>query len=407
VKTKRLKIEAGIYRVVSHGKPMYVAIKKVKGKKLEQRFKKYQDASLFMKSFNQKKPLNHVENPSSSTLKDVWENMKLFHFPTLQEGTKEVWERRYTLLKPLEEYEMLKLNPTIITQWLIQNVAYYRSDEYEMKSRGYARRCNFNNELCLLSTICNWYKGSDIYAGESALFNNPVRTKRHKNEGIVRAVPIRHRDCKPEELMRFATLMPTPYKELALLQYHFGSRISEVVGLKWDRVNFNNGLIEIRETARFKNKQFVGVNPFPKNKSPYTIPMNESMKEILHTLHRLRRTESPFVFHTDGRPINYSTLLSRFRRAQIKAGIEARATHVLRMGRAKSARRLGGLDAVIAVTNHKDHKMADHYSKLDQEYKTDIFDRLDLDFRAQTLKKEVVIENSNLFKIDFNSRRLN
>jgi hypothetical protein len=61
----------------------------------------------------------------------------------------------------------------------------------------------------------------------------------------------------------------------------------------------------------------------------------------------------------------------------------------------------------IRKLDNKDHKMADHYSKLDQEFKTDIFDRLDLDFRAQTLKKEVVSENSNLFKIDFNSRRLN
>jgi hypothetical protein len=40
---------------------------------------------------------------------------------------------------------------------------------------------------------------------------------------------------------------------------------------------------------------------------------------------------------------------------------------------AKLARKVGGgLDAVIAMTGHKDYKLADHYSKLDSEYQEEI-----------------------------------
>ena len=36
---------------------------------------------------------------------------------------------------------------------------------------------------------------------------------------------------------------------------------------------------------------------------------------------------------------------------------------------AKLARKVGGgLDAVVAMTGHKDYKLADHYSKLDSEF---------------------------------------
>jgi hypothetical protein len=36
----------------------------------------------------------------------------------------------------------------------------------------------------------------------------------------------------------------------------------------------------------------------------------------------------------------------------------------------------GGLDAVIAMTGHKDYKLADHYSKLDNEYQREISEKI-------------------------------
>lgn len=36
----------------------------------------------------------------------------------------------------------------------------------------------------------------------------------------------------------------------------------------------------------------------------------------------------------------------------------------------------GGLDAVIAMTGHKDFKLADHYSKLDTEFQKELSEKI-------------------------------
>ena len=52
-------------------------------------------------------------------------------------------------------------------------------------------------------------------------------------------------------------------------------------------------------------------------------------------------------------------------------------THILRHGMATLARKVGGgLDAVIAMTGHKDYKLADHYSKLDTEYQKELSEKI-------------------------------
>jgi integrase len=74
-------------------------------------------------------------------------------------------------------------------------------------------------------------------------------------------------------------------------------------------------------------------------------------------------------FHVEGKPLNYCTIQSNYRSAQQKTGIPYTGTHCLRHGMATLARKVGGmgLDSVIAMTGHKDLKLADHYSKIDGE----------------------------------------
>ena len=44
---------------------------------------------------------------------------------------------------------------------------------------------------------------------------------------------------------------------------------------------------------------------------------------------------------------------------------------------AKLARQVGGgLDAVIAMTHHKDMKLADHYSKLDESFHKEVSEKI-------------------------------
>lgn len=84
-----------------------------------------------------------------------------------------------------------------------------------------------------------------------------------------------------------------------------------------------------------------------------------------------------FVFHVEGRPLNYGTIQLNYRRAIKKADLPYSGTHILRHGMATLARKVGGgLDAVIAMTGHKDYKLADHYSKLDHEYQREISEKI-------------------------------
>ena len=75
------------------------------------------------------------------------------------------------------------------------------------------------------------------------------------------------------------------------------------------------------------------------------------------------------MFHVDGKPLNYCTIQSNYKIAQKKSGVPYTGTHCLRHGMATLAREVGGmgLDSVVAMTGHKDLKIADHYSKIDGE----------------------------------------
>lgn len=75
-----------------------------------------------------------------------------------------------------------------------------------------------------------------------------------------------------------------------------------------------------------------------------------------------------FVFHVEGKPLNYGTILTNYRRAQRISGVNFTCTHVLRYGMAKVARKVSdGLGAVMSMTGHQDMKLADHYSKLTED----------------------------------------
>ena len=115
-------------------------------------------------------------------------------------------------------------------------------------------------------------------------------------------------------------------------------------------------------------KRFIELNPFPKNKEPRNVFITDELMEIIKRRLVQRWPGCNFLFHVEGRPLNYGTIQVNYREAQRKTGIPYTGTHCLRHGMATLARKVGGgLDAAIAMTGHKDVKLADHYSKLDEE----------------------------------------
>lgn len=129
------------------------------------------------------------------------------------------------------------------------------------------------------------------------------------------------------------------------------------------------------------SKTFIALNPFPKNKEPRYVYITDELRTILQRRINQKWPASNYLFHVEGRPLNYGTIQVNYREAQRKSGISYSGTHNLRHGMATLARQIGGsLDSVIAMTGHKDLKLADHYSKIDEvvqrETSTKIMDHI-------------------------------
>lgn len=116
------------------------------------------------------------------------------------------------------------------------------------------------------------------------------------------------------------------------------------------------------------DKTFLELKPFPKNKESRPVFITNEIMEILKRREAFRISGNDFVFHVEGSPLNYCTIQLNYREAQRKSGVPYTGTHILRHGMAKLARQVGGgLDAVLAMTGHKDLKLADHYSKSNED----------------------------------------
>lgn len=367
----KIKGAEGIYKYEGSGN--YLAMKKINGKQFQETFTTIFEAKQWRKTFDgisYVKQSDADENSSSySTLKEVWEVMQKHHFPSLATSTKAIWIRRYELLKPLEHLPMDKITTSKFTSWVNVQIEHFKSEEYKELNRGHARRCNLNNELNMFVTIFNWYKQSEQFEKEAVLLTCPVKLK-HKKLGFIRPVPDKRKQIDIKSAFLFFDYLQPLYRELAMMQFYCAGRIGEICGLQWSNVDMKNRRMLIKQTCIFhpSHKTFLELKPFPKNKEPRPVFITEEIMEVLKRREVFKVKGNDFVFHVEGNPINYCNVQLNYREAQRKSGIPYTGTHILRHGMAKLARQVGGgLDAVIAMTGHKDIKLADHYSKCDED----------------------------------------
>jgi len=383
----------GIYQNTSTGN--FVSSKRIKGKLYQKSFNSLKEAKDWRQNFQPKS--------SFSTLKDVWTCMQDLHFPTLSLSTINIWNRRFILLQDLEHFPMNEITPSLITSWIIEKVSFYKNESYQ-DSRGHAGRCNLNNELNLLVTIFNWYKQSDLFEKEALTLTCPVKRK-HREQGFIKPIPDRRKNITLDHTLLFLEELKPLYKDLATLQFYCAARIGEVAGLQWSCVDFKNKRMIIKHTCLWDNssKLFTTLKNFPKNKENRPVFITQEILEILQRRAAFRLPGNNFVFHVDGRPLNYGTIQVNYRNAQRKSGIPHTGTHILRHGMAKLARKVGGgLDAVVAMTGHKDLKLANHYSKCDEEdqkvISEKIMDHIRLSKYAQFENFENVVSLGNFKK---------
>lgn len=349
----------------------YQALKKIKGRQFAESFESIRQALHWRNTFNGERSSTEVAK-TTSTLGHVWERMKALHFPSLELSTRRIWERRWEPLADLAEYHMEDISSTVINRWIERKKKFYTSEEYIARGRGHAGRCNLYNELNLFTTIFNWYKAEDEFEQESRDLFTPIRP-RHKKMAFIREPTVKPEQKKitVEAAFKFFSALPELYADLAMTQFFVAGRIGETAGIQISNIYLEEEYLMIKDAVSWCNtsKMFEYLKPYPKNKEPRRVHIHPLLREIIQRRLKARKKGCNFLFHVDGQPLNYCTIQVTYRDAQKRSGIPYRGTHCLRHGMATLARRVGGmgLDSVVAMTGHKDLKLADHYSKIDGE----------------------------------------
>lgn len=367
---RKLSGQVGIYKHLSSKN--YLAIKKIDGKVHQKTFSSIHEAKKWRKAFTGVEAGD--KKSSCSTLKFVWETMQEVHFPLLATTTKAIWLRRYEPWKKLEHLPMDKITPSRVTKFVQDLVEYYKSDFYQTSGRGRAARCNLNNELNLFVTIFNWYKESEEFEKEALHLTNPIK-KKHKKMGFIKPTPDKRKKITLEHALIFFHYLKPLYRNLAKMQFFTAGRVGEVAGLQWSNIDLDNRRLLIKHSCIWDmtHKTFVELKQFPKNKEPRAVYITDEIKEVLKERLAFKAKDCDYVFHVEGSPLNYGTIQLNYREAQRKGKLPYSGTHILRHGMATLARKVGGgLDAVIAMTGHKDIKLADHYSKCDENDQKEI-----------------------------------
>lgn len=395
---RKLKGTAGIYKHKSSGH--YYAEKRVKGKLHTATFKTLHEAKKWRDSFLYISANNENQ---FATLKEVWEVMQIYHFPLLDTSTREIWIRRYRLLKTIEHLPMNEITPGKISEWVTYWVQHFNTEEYRNSGRGKAGRCNLNTELNLYVTIFNWYKESEQFELEAQYLTCPIK-KKHRKMGFIKPLPDKKKQIDLEDAFKFFKHLKAPYDDLARMQFYTAGRVGEIAGLQWKNIDLYNRRMLIKETCIWDsiNKMFKELKPFPKNKEPRAVYITDEIYEILKRGEVDRIEGNDFVFQIEGSPLNYCTIQVNYRKGQKVAKIPYSGTHILRHGMAKLARKIGGgLDAVIAMTGHKDLKLADHYSKSNEDDQKEFSQKIMEHIREQELEKETHARTENKQFDDF------
>lgn len=131
------------------------------------------------------------------------------------------------------------------------------------------------------------------------------------------------------------------YKVLIKLAVTTGMRRGELLALKWDNVNLEEGTIHVKETLSHHNKKFIFKEPKTKN-SIRIISLPRFMidelkayylycKKTRFQLGELYKNPYNLLFHTmGGNPIFASTITRRWKEITRKAGLKHIKFHALR-----------------------------------------------------------------------------
>jgi integrase len=156
-----------------------------------------------------------------------------------------------------------------------------------------------------------------------------------------------------EDYMALQAALPAYLKPVLTFAYLSGWRRSEIMELKWSQVNLREGIVRL-EPGETKNGE------------GRTLYMEPELCEVLRELHRQRRMDCFYVFHSNGKKISYfrkswNTACSRINRSGL-------LFHDLRRSAVRNMIRAGVPERVaMTISGHKTRSVFDRYNIVSQD----------------------------------------
>jgi integrase len=209
-------------------------------------------------------------------------------------------------------------------------------EDYRVKRRESVSPATVNRELALLKHMCT----KAVEWGY--LKANPLKSVKFLKEP-----PGRLRYLTREEMNALIAACSHHLKPIVITALHTGMRKSEILGLRWQDVNFAARMITIRQT---------------KNNEPKVIPMNQTLYAELQSLPRHLHSDYVFCNEVGER---YDEVKRSFHTACRRAGIKDFRFHDLRHTFASHLVMRGvPLRTVQELLGHKTGQMTLRYTHL-------------------------------------------
>lgn len=229
----------------------------------------------------------------------------------------------------------------------IQEITTWQIEKWKVKEKEDLKPASVNREMALLKHMftkaVEWGK----------LKENPAR-KVKLLKGEVKRV----RFLMPDEVQILLSNCADHLKPIVIVAVHTGMRKGELLGLTWDQVSFEQGIITLLDT---------------KNHERRDIPMDATVKALLAGMEK----KDTHVFLKDGQPLKFVD--EPFRTAVKKSGIEDFRFQDLRHTFASNLVMQEGveLNDVRELLGHKNMSMTLRYAHLSPKHKTRVINILD------------------------------